>query len=195
MQFKVPSSAISWTRHRIRTQPLRPHPVFILNRCCKDQYGLEYTSVVPTNIYGPHDNFSVSDGLPEQFLIPVWRHALRVSLFLLQVGRFLLQLRPGSLRCLRCRCSTLPQGLQRGAGGDVARGAAAGPRAPAGSRAAGPPGHVIPGLIHKCYVAKRDGTDFVIWGVGPSAPRRDRRATIARGSAASSSRPSCRLMP
>lgn len=27
-------------------------------------------------------------------------------------------------------------------------------------------GHVIPGLIHKCYIAKRDGTDFTIWGSG-----------------------------
>jgi len=27
-------------------------------------------------------------------------------------------------------------------------------------------GHVIPGLIHKCYLAKRDGTDFVVWGSG-----------------------------
>ena len=25
-------------------------------------------------------------------------------------------------------------------------------------------GHVIPGLIHKCYIAKSTGTDFVIWG-------------------------------
>jgi hypothetical protein len=27
-------------------------------------------------------------------------------------------------------------------------------------------GHVIPGLIHKAYLAKRDGTDFNIWGSG-----------------------------
>jgi len=60
----------------------------VLNHCYKDQYDLNYTSVIPTNIYGPHDNFSIEDG------------------------------------------------------------------------------HVIPGLIHKCYMAKRDGTDFVIWGSG-----------------------------
>jgi GDP-L-fucose synthase len=60
----------------------------VLNHCYKDQYGLNYTSVIPTNIYGPHDNFCIEDG------------------------------------------------------------------------------HVIPGLIHKCYMAKRDGTDFVIWGSG-----------------------------
>lgn len=27
-------------------------------------------------------------------------------------------------------------------------------------------GHVIPGLIHKCYLAKRDNTEFTIWGSG-----------------------------
>jgi len=27
-------------------------------------------------------------------------------------------------------------------------------------------GHVIPGLIHKCYLAKKHGTDFVVWGSG-----------------------------
>jgi GDP-L-fucose synthase len=25
---------------------------------------------------------------------------------------------------------------------------------------------VIPGLIHKCYLAKKNGTDFTIWGSG-----------------------------
>jgi len=60
----------------------------VLNHCYKDQYDLNYTSIIPTNIYGPHDNFNVEDG------------------------------------------------------------------------------HVIPGLIHKCYMAKREGKDFVIWGSG-----------------------------
>lgn len=31
----------------------------VLNRCYREEYGLEYTSVIPTNIYGPHDNFSI----------------------------------------------------------------------------------------------------------------------------------------
>lgn len=52
------------------------------------QFGCNYTSIIPTNIYGMHDNFSIEDG------------------------------------------------------------------------------HVIPGLIHKCYLAKKDGTDFTIWGSG-----------------------------
>merc|ERR1712137_1150306 len=60
----------------------------VLNHCYKDQYDLNYTSVIPTNVYGPQDNFSIEDG------------------------------------------------------------------------------HVIPGLIHKCYKAKQSGEDFVIWGSG-----------------------------
>merc|ERR1719291_1370912 len=59
-----------------------------MNRAYAEEYGCNFTSIIPTNIYGPHDNFSIEDG------------------------------------------------------------------------------HVIPGLIHKCYMAKRDGTDFVIWGSG-----------------------------
>jgi nucleoside-diphosphate-sugar epimerase len=27
-------------------------------------------------------------------------------------------------------------------------------------------GHVIPGLIHKTYLAKKNGTDLTIWGSG-----------------------------
>ena len=27
-------------------------------------------------------------------------------------------------------------------------------------------GHILPSLIHKCYLAKRDKTDFVVWGSG-----------------------------
>ena len=59
-----------------------------LNRCYKDQYGCNFTSVVPCNVYGKHDNFNVVKG------------------------------------------------------------------------------HVIPGLVHKCYLAKQNNEDFVIWGSG-----------------------------
>jgi len=60
----------------------------VMNRCYADEYGCKFTSIIPTNVYGPHDNFNIQDG------------------------------------------------------------------------------HVVPGLIHKCYLAKRDGTDFTIWGSG-----------------------------
>jgi len=60
----------------------------VMNRCYHDEYGCMFTSVIPTNIYGKHDNFSIEDG------------------------------------------------------------------------------HVIPGLIHKAYLAKKNNTDFVLWGSG-----------------------------
>jgi len=59
-----------------------------MNRAYNAEYGCNFTSIIPTNIYGPSDNFSVENG------------------------------------------------------------------------------HVIPGLIHKCYIAKRDGTPFTVWGSG-----------------------------
>jgi GDP-L-fucose synthase len=60
----------------------------VMNRCYKDEYGCNFTSVIPTNIYGPHDNYSIQGG------------------------------------------------------------------------------HVVPGLIHKCYLAKKNGTPFEVWGSG-----------------------------
>lgn len=60
----------------------------VLNRCYADEYNCKMTSIIPTNIYGPNDNFSIKGG------------------------------------------------------------------------------HVIPGLIHKAYIAKKNGTDFNIWGSG-----------------------------
>lgn len=54
----------------------------VMNRCYKEEYGCNFTSIIPTNIYGPHDNYSIEDG------------------------------------------------------------------------------HVIPGLIHKCYLAKKNGKTF-----------------------------------
>jgi len=57
-------------------------------RAYREQYGLNYVSVIPTNIYGPNDNFSIDNG------------------------------------------------------------------------------HVIPSLIHKCYLAKNNNTAFEVWGTG-----------------------------
>ena len=31
-------------------------------RAYREQYGIEYVSVIPTNIYGPHDNFNIETG-------------------------------------------------------------------------------------------------------------------------------------
>ena len=60
----------------------------IQSRAYREQYGVNYISVIPTNIYGPNDNFDLKNG------------------------------------------------------------------------------HVIPSLIHKCYLAKENNTDFVVWGSG-----------------------------
>jgi len=57
-------------------------------RAYREQYGLNYTSVIPTNIYGPNDNFNLNNG------------------------------------------------------------------------------HVIPSLIHKCYLARENKTPFIVWGSG-----------------------------
>ena len=54
----------------------------------RDQYNVNFVSVIPTNIYGPNDNFNLENG------------------------------------------------------------------------------HVIPSLIHKCYLAKKNNTDFTVWGSG-----------------------------
>ena len=59
-----------------------------MNRAYAEEYKCNFTSIIPTNIYGPDDNFCIEKG------------------------------------------------------------------------------HVIPGLIHKCYIAKRDKTPFTIWGSG-----------------------------
>ena len=59
-----------------------------MNRAYAEEYGCNFTAIIPTNIYGPHDNFSIQNG------------------------------------------------------------------------------HVIPGLIHKCYLAKKNNTPFTIWGSG-----------------------------
>ena len=60
----------------------------VQSRAYREQYGCNFVTVIPCNIYGPHDNFSLEDG------------------------------------------------------------------------------HVIPSLIHKCYLAKKNNTDFEIWGTG-----------------------------
>jgi len=62
--------------------------VDVANHAYKDQYGCNFTSAIPTNVFGPHDNFDLEDS------------------------------------------------------------------------------HVIPALIHKCYLAKKNGTPFVVAGTG-----------------------------
>lgn len=44
-------------------------------RAYKEQYGLNYTSVIPTNIYGPNDNFSLETG----HVVPMLIHKLYLA--------------------------------------------------------------------------------------------------------------------
>eukprot|EP01114_Cavostelium_apophysatum_P013732 TRINITY_DN3391_c0_g1_i1.p1 TRINITY_DN3391_c0_g1~~TRINITY_DN3391_c0_g1_i1.p1 ORF type:complete len:347 (+),score=72.95 TRINITY_DN3391_c0_g1_i1:87-1043(+) len=60
----------------------------VLNRCYNEQSTCKFTSIIPTNIFGPNDNWNLEDG------------------------------------------------------------------------------HVLPGLIHKCYNSMKNNTDFVVWGSG-----------------------------
>lgn len=60
----------------------------VMNRAYAEEYGCNFTSIVPTNIFGPHDNFSIEAG------------------------------------------------------------------------------HVLPGLMHKCLLAKKSNTPLVVWGSG-----------------------------
>lgn len=60
----------------------------VMNKGYSVQYGVHYTSIIPTNVFGPHDNYNIEDG------------------------------------------------------------------------------HVLPGLMHKCYLAKKNNTPLVIWGSG-----------------------------
>lgn len=60
----------------------------VMNRLYHEERGCKFTSVIPTNIFGPYDNFSLEDG------------------------------------------------------------------------------HVLPGLIHRCYDAKMNNKEFVVWGSG-----------------------------
>ncbi|EMD37075.1 hypothetical protein CERSUDRAFT_114972 [Gelatoporia subvermispora B] len=62
--------------------------VDVSNHAYKDQFGHNFTSAIPTNVFGPHDNYDLESA------------------------------------------------------------------------------HVIPGLVHKCYLAKKNGTPFVVGGTG-----------------------------
>ena len=34
----------------------------VLNKSLYKQHGIKYTSVIPTNVFGPHDNYNLEDG-------------------------------------------------------------------------------------------------------------------------------------
>ena len=72
------NSGYAWAKRMLEVQ----------SRLYREQFGRNYSCIIPTNIYGPHDNFSLEDG------------------------------------------------------------------------------HVIPALIHRCYLAKQRGERFIVKGSG-----------------------------
>uniref|UniRef100_A0A3B4E2E6 GDP-L-fucose synthase n=1 Tax=Pygocentrus nattereri TaxID=42514 RepID=A0A3B4E2E6_PYGNA len=79
--------------------------VDVHNRACWTQYGRRYTAVIPTNIFGPHDNFNIEDAhvLPalvhktykakrDGTALEVWGsgHALRQFIYSLDLARLYL---------------------------------------------------------------------------------------------------------
>lgn len=114
--------------------------VDVQNRAYAEEYGCKFTSVIPTNVFGPHDNFSIEDGERARSLSR-GLHAAASS------GR-------PRLACMFPRRS--------------APWAAASPHAP--HRACTLPcrlqGHVLPGLMHKVYLAKQKGEPLTVWGTG-----------------------------
>lgn len=45
----------------VGTAPRPPHPL-LSPRGYFEQHGCRFTAVIPTNIFGPHDNFNIEDG-------------------------------------------------------------------------------------------------------------------------------------
>ena len=101
--------------------------VDVQNRMYNQQYGCKFTSVVPTNIFGKHDNFNLDRGV-ELLLLCWWQSDILAT------------------ACMPPKHIALISGIAEAM------------RAPTG--------HVLPNLIHKCYVAQRDGMPFCIWGSG-----------------------------
>ena len=97
--------------------------VDVQNRLYARQYGCHFTSVIPTNIFGKHDNFELTSGaqplLVRQSPTAVFQTCFQ-SLSSLHIVRL------------------------------------------SSWHAA----HVLPSLIHRCYLAKQSGTPFVVWGSG-----------------------------
>ncbi|KAF6022461.1 TSTA3 [Bugula neritina] len=47
----------------------------VQNRAYAEQHGCKYTAVIPTNVFGPHDNFSIEDG----HVLPALMHKIYLA--------------------------------------------------------------------------------------------------------------------
>lgn len=103
--------------------------VDVQNRAYAEEYGCQFTSVIPTNVFGPHDNYSIDDGEARVPTGAAW-DARR----------------------------------QRGGAADRQ------PSPPAPGQTSPPAaprtGHVLPGLMHKVYLAQQRGEPLTVWGTG-----------------------------
>jgi GDP-L-fucose synthase len=62
----------------------------VLNKGYYDQHGLKYTSVVPTNVFGPHDNFNLEDGHVLPGLIhKVYTAKRNLKIYSLKIRKFI----------------------------------------------------------------------------------------------------------
>ncbi|KAJ3507493.1 hypothetical protein NMY22_g16911 [Coprinellus aureogranulatus] len=84
--------------------------VDVQNHAYKEQFGHNFTSAIPTNVFGPYDNLCAPSS--PRFTIPILIDAFHLLYSDLEDS------------------------------------------------------HVIPGLIHKCYLAKKNNTPFVVAGTG-----------------------------
>ena len=48
----------------------------VQNRMYNSQYGCNFTSVIPTNIFGKHDNFNLKDSAPRRHAAAIMSHTV-----------------------------------------------------------------------------------------------------------------------
>jgi len=157
--------------------------VDVQNRMYNSQYGCNFTSVIPTNIFGKHDNFNLKDSAPRRHArVTTWQIVIRLLPRSTHLPRMLpccnACCRAGhSFACQRCQggaCSgastpMTARALHAVVCGDEPRQKLLVPVclvASASACALLHAGHVIPGLIHKCYLAQKAGEPFTIMGTG-----------------------------
>ena len=62
----------------------------VLNRGYSQQHGCTFTSVIPCNVFGPHDNFNMQDGhvIPGRFELKIidFQDHLHTSLFEIKIS-------------------------------------------------------------------------------------------------------------
>ena len=60
----------------------------VVSRAYREEYGCNFTTVVPTNIYGPNDNFSIENGHVLPALIHKAYLSVRDGILVLHLNNF-----------------------------------------------------------------------------------------------------------